>query len=430
MQPLKYTQIEKLVFGGRGLGHDYEDKATFIMNALPGEEVGFYITKAKRHYFEGIAEEIVKASPHRIEPLEPGHYLSCSPWQILTWEQENLWKQKIAQEAYGKLANIPAEIPLATTVEPQLGYRNKMEFSFTKNEAGAISLAFFKRGSKRKLPLCDCVLAEPIINEIAAKIISWLNAEAISEEILKSVIIRSNGQGQGIVALFIKEPFAFAQYPDLGNQCLGFQIYESNPKSPASVPTKLLYTEGQDHLIAELNGTQLKYGLLSFFQVNIPLFAEALDDIANFVDPTKPLVDYYSGVGAIGLPLAKMKSLSKVELVDNNEEAINYAKDNIALNKLPNCHAQCLPAEKITELITAEKTIIVDPPRAGMHKKVVQKLLDAKPQRIIYLSCNLTTQARDLELLQEDYELKFIKLYNFFPRTPHVEALAIMELKS
>jgi tRNA/tmRNA/rRNA uracil-C5-methylase (TrmA/RlmC/RlmD family) len=212
---------------------------------------------------------------------------------------------------------------------------------------------------------------------------------------------------------------------NLPSECLGFEIYFSTPKSPASVPTKLCLQQGQSFLLAELLGKKLKFGLLSFFQVNIPLFNLALDDIARFLDKDKELVDFYSGVGAIGLPLSGF--CQKVHLVDNNEEAIAYARDNIALNKISNAEATCLPAEKITELITGDRIIIVDPPRAGMHKKVVEELLLKKPPRIIYLSCNLSTQARDIELLQESYDLKLVKLYNFFPRTPHIEALIVLE---
>lgn len=426
MQELKYTTIKKLVFGGQGLGHDHEGKVTFIYNALPGEEVGFYITKVKKNYFEGIAEEIVKPSPDRISALEPEQFLSTSPWQILSWEKELEWKEKIAHEAFFKVNDIPPQIELAATPKPQYEYRNKMEFSFTEDTNGKISLALFKRGSKRKIPITGSKLAEPIINEIVQSVCDWLNTQALTANDLKVLIVRSNGQGQGIAALFLtKEAPDLFEIPTLTSDFLGFKVYYSNPKSPAAVPTKLLYSSGQDYLIATIDGFKLKFGLLSFFQVNIPLFQETLNDLKQFIPKNSDVVDYYSGVGAIGLPLAP--NLKSLIMVDNNAEAISYAQDNIALNKIPNAKAKCLPSEKITDLIEPHKTIILDPPRAGLHPKMIKQLLAKLPQQIIYLSCNLSTQARDLEHLQDHYKLSFIKLYNFFPRTPHIECLCVLE---
>src|SRR5690606_5427435 len=131
---------------------------------------------------------------------------------------------------------------------------------------------------------------------------------------------------------------------------------------------------------------KLKYGILSFFQVNIPVFEKALEKIHQEISNDKDVLDFYSGVGSISLPIAnKCKSLI---LVDNNEESIEFAKLNIKENNISNAQAICLPAEKITELINHDKIIIVDPPRSGMHHNVVEKLLQETPKKIIYLSCN------------------------------------------
>ena len=114
-------------------------------------------------------------------------------------------------------------------------------------------------------------------------------------------------------------------------------------------------------------------------------------------------------------------------ITDNNQEAIDYAKDNIVSNEIKNCQVSCQQAEKLTELITFDKIIVLDPPRAGLHHEVVNKLNKVVPERIIYLSCNLSTQARDVNLLSSNYHPVFTRLYNFFPRTPHVESLVVLE---
>ncbi len=420
------VKIDKLVFGGQGLAKLDNGKAVFVWNALPGETVEIEMIKRKKDYEQAVAVEIIEASTERIEPKEE-LYLSSSPWQIMTPEAENQYKIDIATEIYGKNGGmiLGSNKPEIFSNNQDFGYRNKIEFSFAELENGKKSLAFFERGKKFRKPVDGSLLAEPVINQTAKYILSWVNEKEIPMRSLKSLIIRSNGAGKSIAALFIKDQLEFDSFPELSDDMLGFQLYYSTHKSPASVPTKLMYSAGQDYLEAKILGTKLKFGLLSFFQINIPVFEEALRDIAAFVGPKTPLIDYYSGVGAISLPLAKNRE--QTFLVDSNQEAIEYAKENISENNLKNCLTKCMPAEKLLDIIDSDKTIILDPPRAGLHDKVVLRLLSKQPKKILYLSCNLSTQARDIAKLSEFYKPVFIKLYNFFPRTPHVEGLVVLE---
>jgi len=423
---MEIVKIEKLVFGGQALGR-LHGGAIFIWNALPGEEVEIEIVKKKKNYFEALAKNIIKPSPYRIEPKED-HFLSCSPWQILDFKRENFWKKMIASETYKKIGKLSADIKLdiVSDDKKQYGYRNKIEYSFAENNK-QISLAFFQRGKKFRYPIFDCQLSKPEINQTAHYILDWINKNKIPMRSLKSLIIRSNELGETIAALFIKDVLNFESYPKLDEKFLGFHLFYSTHKSPASVITDTIYASGRDYLVDKLNNVKLKFGLLSFFQINIPIFKKALDDILKFLGEEKFIVDYYSGVGSISLPLAhKFKSAA---LVDNNEEAIGYANGNIKQNKINNCKAKLAPAEKLVDLIDSDKIIILDPPRAGLHKNVIKKILKEKPLRIIYLSCNISTQARDMAFLSEYYKINFLKLYNFFPRTPHIEALCVLDKK-
>lgn len=425
---------EKLVPGGQCLGHDENGRATMIWNCLPGETVQAFINKRRKGCAFGVADELVgAAAPERVTPMEADHYLSCSPWQILAWDVENRTKIQFAEEALHKLELPVKEIPLATTSEPVLHYRNKMEFSFAraefKNDNSPLKLALFKRGSFNwKLPLDGCCLAEAIINSTGAAIVDWLNEWDAPLSALKTLIVRSDGRGNSVAALFVMErlpEFTEVKNLPLPDGCQGFRIYFSNPKSPASVADELLYEQGESSVTAELLGAELEFGLLSFFQVNIPMFKEALTMIGEHLDPSLPALDFYAGVGAISLPLAR--AAKDWHLVEVNAEAVEFAKQNISRNKLKNCLATCAPAEKITELITGKEQVIVDPPRAGMDLRVVERLNEVLPTKIIYLSCNLSTQARDLELLASNYKIVDLKLFNFFPRTPHVESLVVLE---
>lgn len=417
--------MEKLVFGGQCLGRS-GDKVVFAWNALPGEEVEILLSKSKKNFAEGTAINIKNPSPYRILPKED-HFQICSPWQILTREEENKWKRAISLETYVKIGGLPPEtdLQIEAPAKEQYKYRNKMEYSFTLDSADNISFAFFERGQHRHVAIQGCELAEEGINSTANFILDWINQQKIPLRSLKSLIIRSNNENQTIAALFIKDELNFSDYPQLSKNFLGFQVYFSNHRCPASRPEKLLYSDGQDFLIADLRGVKLKFGLLSFFQINISIFSLALNDIANFLDSSKSVVDFYSGVGAIGLSL--LKYCKDMVLVDNNEEAIEYAKQNIDLNKLSNVSAELQPAEKITELIKNDKIIIFDPPRSGLHENVVNTVLSKLPEKIIYLSCNISTHARDIRLLSSKYKISYLKLYNFFPRTPHVESLCVLE---
>lgn len=416
--------IDKLVHGGQGFGRTSEGKTAFIWNALPGETVEIEILDNKKTHLEGIAKQILNPSKDRQNPREES-FLSTSPWQIIQFEAENYWKRAIAAEQYSKIGDLILDVNSLEigTDGIEYGYRNKMEFSFVEKN-GLIHLAFFERGKKIKIAVEGSILASAEINGVAKTLLDWINTVKIPIRSLKAMIVRSNPKGEVIAGLFIKDKLPFEQYPALEGPLVGFQLYYSTHKSPASVPTELLYSIGQNYLITEILGTRLQYGIFSFFQINQPIFEMALRDMAAFLDPKIPVVDYYSGVGAISLPLSLNRS--STILVDNNTEAIEYARENVQMNGR-NAKAYCAPAEKLTEYITEGAAILLDPPRAGLHENVIKTLLQKKPGRIIYMSCDVATHARDLRLLGQGYSLIFLKLYNFFPRTPHIEGLAVLE---
>ncbi len=419
------AKIEKLVFGGQGLAH-VDGNTAFLWNALPGEEVDFEILSKRKGVIEGIVTGVLKPSKDRQKPHEK-QFLSTSPWQMMDPKAELRFKQEIAAETYSKLGNLilsPEQLPIAGS-ERITGYRNKMEFSFTVDTGGVISLAFFERGSKVKVAVEGSVLCEDVINTTAKSILRWIREMDIPIRSLKALIVRSNGEGKAIAALFIKDKLSFPTYPSLSESCLGFELYYSTHKSPASVPTELLYHVGQNTLTATIKGAKLTFGIFSFFQINIPVFDEALSDIAAFISPKDALLDFYAGVGAIGIPISRNRS--SLTIVESNEDAIHFATQNVADNGLENVTIQGLPAEHATNAITSDATLIVDPPRAGLHPNVISKILLKRPPKIIYLSCGLDTQARDLRLLSEAYRPVFFRLYNFFPRTPHIEGLVVLE---
>lgn len=408
--------IEKLIFGGQALGR-LDGKAVFVWNALPGEDVEIEYTVNKKNFAEAIATKIITPSPNRVEPKEK-HFLATSPWDIMDYKTENEWKKQIAIETYGRNGGLILQEnpPTIEFDDNQYGYRNKIEFNFTKLQDNSVSLAFSNRNSHVLTPADGSLLAKPELNIIAKKILLWINEIRLPVRSLQTLILKSNQKGQVLASLSINSKINFSNFPKLDNQFVGFSI---------SFNSQIIHTEGQNFLEDQILGFPLAYGINSFFQVNLPMFEKALKDIAAFTDPKTELIDYYSGVGAISLPISKNRA--RCTLVDNNMEAIEFAKYNIKENNLQNYEAICTSSETMTKLIARDKLIILDPPRAGLDPKVTMRLLTSLPPRIIYLSCDLSTQARDIGHLSENYKVTFLKLYNFFPRTPHIEGLCVLD---
>jgi len=405
--------ISKLVNGGQGLGTLNDGRKVFVWNALPGEIVQARIIKSKKNYAEAITDSIVLASSQRIQPLEP-NYLSTSPWQIMSFQSENTYKKEITNDLF-RQAHITLPTFQVTCDERVWNYRNKMEYSFWGDEDG-LHLALHERGSHRKEIVKGSVLAMESIDVAARSILNRLPINTRAGD-LKTVIIRSDQIGNVVAALFVKN----IHFPDmkLPASLKGLRIYYSDPKSPASVPTKLLYERGSVQLVDVVRGVKLRYDVDSFFQVNVPVFEKTLNSMASYVDEN--VTDMYAGVGSIGLCLAK----KSVQLVEHDENSYHMAVLN-AQNSSINSSVIHAASEAALDSIISDNTIIFDPPRAGLHQNIIHKLLETLPMKIVYLSCNPATQVRDITLLQKNYNITHFEMFNYFPRTPHIETLAVM----
>lgn len=421
-------EIEKLVNGGEGLGFD-DNTAVFAWNALPGERVRLKSYSRKKDFIRGIAEEILEPSPHRV-PLQEDHYLSCSPWQILSFEEENRWKGIIAAEVFERLAGIELGKRAVVHDMREYGYRNKMEYSFWE-ENGRLSLAFFVRGKNRRMPIDPCLLAQEPINRATKEVLAWMNDANFLGCDVKTVILRSGDCGKVIASLLVVRQDAAAIRIALGNRepfttISGFSIYLSDPKSPSSIPLDFLHQEGSVELTQTVLKTPLTFGAFNFFQINVLLFERALQAIAANFDDSE-VVDFYSGVGAISIPLSK--SVSRAILVESDSSATAHAARVIEAHGLRQYSALNNAAESLLSEIQKNRIIIVDPPRAGLHKDIIARLLEIAPRRVIYLSCDVATQARDVALLLPRYLITHNELYNFFPRTPHIESLIVLDAR-
>ena len=429
------AKFDKITPGGQTLGTLENGKKIFAWGVLPNETAKIQITKNKSSFVEGFAVEIFEKSAERIEPKDSESFLSTSPWQIFNFDFEQKTKQELIFESFRQ-----EKIELKNQEEfysngKIFGYRNKVEFSFwwEKSEQdendGELNLAFFRRGGKGKIPVKGTSLAMPEINQAGQKVLAILRGRKTASRDLKTLLIRASQKGEISAQLYVKDE-NFAIFSDQELSKLNFKNFEiifSNPKSPASVITKRLQSSANQKLQDSVLGIDFNYATESFFQINLSVYEQALRDMKKFIDISKPTVDLYSGVGSIGLTIGA----GDLTLVEINEPAVEEMRRNIAeLGREKTTKAILSPSEKALEFIEKGANLIVDPPRSGMNREVCEKILEIEPEKVIYLSCNPTTQARDVAILSKKYDIIYARGYNFFPRTPHIENLIILELKN
>lgn len=412
------VQITKLVAGGQGLGELADGRKIFVWGVLAGEEVEVAITKEKKSFAEGVAVKVITPSPERLMPRE-ANYLAHSPWQIMTMEAENQAKIAILREQFTREhldANaIPAEI--ISTDGDGFGYRNKMEYVFAEHE-GELMLAHIERASHARIATAESALAMPCINVAAQDLLAELRVLGAVVRDVDSLVLRANQQGDVVAALYINHP-RYKKFT-LPTTLKALQVYFHNPRNHGKRGAKLVQALGDTIVTDTLLGKVFCYDVHSFFQVNVPVYKKALEHITSYA--TGRIVDMYAGVGSIGLSVAT----GHVTLVELDSASVAMARRNAE-----GADAEVVNAstEQSLEYITGDVAVIFDPPRAGLHPRVVGRCLAVKPPRIIYLSCDPATLARDIALLSTDYDIADVTLYNFFPRTPHIETLVILDAK-
>ena len=426
--PIVTVTLEKIVGGGQTLATMDDGRKLFVWGGLPTEEVEVQLFRKKSSFAEGYVTSVITPAKDRIDALDPGSYVSTSPWQIMTFASEQTHKAALIKEAFDlHSVTLPGDITVFSD-DHAYGYRNKMEFSwYWDKEAEQLDLAFFGRGTHSKIPVEGSHLAMDNINKTSLAMRDLLRAHHATGFSLKTLLVRANQKGDVSMQLYVKSE-SFNPIREIDIEALGikgFEMIYSNPNSPASVITKRMQAWGNTSLTDTINEVLFSYATESFFQINLPVYEQALLDMHQYVDPEKPTVDLYSGVGTIGLTIGARE----LTLVEINEGAVREMKENIDRLNIKHAQAVHAPSEKALDFISNDATIIVDPPRAGLDKSVIGRLLEVTPSRIIYLSCNPVTQARDIALLEEKYKITAHKGYNFFPRTPHIENLVVLELK-
>jgi 23S rRNA (uracil1939-C5)-methyltransferase len=408
-----------------------------LLNAIPGEIVDAEIWGRRQGVSFGQAVQIKQPSTYRVEPLET-HYTCCSPWQIISYPGQQKFKLDWIKSEFQNQAGLTLSDLTLVSDGVLTGYRNKVEFSFfTETTSGQISLAFHNRGGgKGKQKLTECVLMNQLLNQQAKRILEWIVESKLDGFSLKSLILRSSNVQRKVVAILYVKDEAIDQKIGvkrltslLDDTLQGFRLVYSTPKSPASVTTRLIHEVGEMHLQEDINGIKLKYTADGFFQVNIPVFAKTMKTIKDFVQnlPNSSelsVLDLYAGVGTLGLGVAKIvKKVRGVELYPGSKA---LALQNAKLNHIQNFEFEEGAAEAELDL-SGYEIVMVDPPRSGLNPRVTHRILQTVPKYMVYLSCHPASQARDFNLLQTKYKVIQAIAFDYYPHTPHVENLLILE---
>lgn len=470
-QPQFINNVEIIDAGSEGMSiAKPEEKVVFIPFGAPGDIVDIQVFKKKSNCFDGKIVNIVKESDKRVKPVCQ-HFGLCGgcKWQHLDYQWQLYYKQKQVKDNLDRIAKI--EYPEITPIlgcEKQYYYRNKVEYSFSNRKwltDGAPAGTYTEEQCKgfgyhlpglfdRVIDIEHCYLQAEPSNEIRLFIKDFTMEKGLSyhnvrahQGTMRNVIMRCNGKGEFLVIIIINEENSIVRnelIPALSEkfpQIISIMLV-INPKfndTISDLPFECL--KGDPYLIETMNSPRIGFedlsfrvGPVSFFQTNVyqaERLYKAAFDLAD-VSGDELMYDLYTGTGTIALYFSRF--VKKVVGIEYVEEAIADARINAQINNIDNATfyagdmAKVLDDAFIVENGTPD-IIVTDPPRAGMADKVIEQLKKIKAKKIIYISCNPATQARDLQLLNDLYEVVAVQPVDMFPHTQHVENIASLKLR-
>ncbi len=459
---LPNVQVTDYAAEGKSLAR-LDGKVIFIEGAVPGDIADVFITKNKKDWAEGKAIRFETLSKDRVTPFCK-HFGVCGgcKWQMLPYEKQLQYKQQEAEQNLKRIGKIPLPV-----ISPIIGaretihYRNKLEFTFSnkrylsnqeikqEGEIGQQNALGYHvpKIFDKIIDITECFLMDEINNLVRNTIRDFAEVNNYSyynikehEGWLRNIIIRNCSTGQ----LMINLVFGYDDADQIKNICnhllekipgISTLLFTINPKwndSLSDLDPQVYF--GPGYVIEKLQDLEFKISPKSFFQTNTKQ-AEQLYTVAKdlaSLTGTEIVYDLYCGTGSIGIFLSKQAK--KIIGVDVIAEAIENAKENAMLNDVGN--AEFFSGDVIdicnSEFFTLHgypDVIITDPPRAGMHEKLINKLLQIAAPKIVYVSCNVATQARDIGLLSERYSVEKIQPVDMFPHTHHIECVCLLRLK-
>lgn len=464
---LEKVEIKAVAAEGKCVAH-VNDMVVFVPFVVPGDVVDLQVRKKRHSYCEATVVRMIQPSPIRVAP-KCEHFGICGgcKWQNLPYKEQLAAKQQQVIDQLTRIGKV--ELP---EISPILGsekteeYRNKLEFAcsnkrwYTKEELEALpegvglaqgAIGFHITGAFDKIyPIEKCVLMDDYCNKVRNAIYNYalehnLTFFDIREQhgLLRDIMMRNSNTGEWLVLVQFhydeegdeERAMGLMQFIADEFQEITSLLYVDNQKGNDTFnDLELTVFKGNDHIFELMEDLRFKVGAKSFYQTNTDQAYHLYSVARNFANLTgnELVYDLYTGTGTIANFVAK--KAKKVIGIEYVPEAIEDAKINSEINNIANT---LFYAGDMKDILTEEfvrqhgrpDVIITDPPRAGMHAEVVNVILGAHPQRIVYVSCNPATQARDLALLDKDYRVVAVQPVDMFPHTPHVENVVLLEAR-
>jgi 23S rRNA (uracil1939-C5)-methyltransferase len=441
-----------------------DGRIVFVPMLVPGDVVDLRISKKRRKYLEGSVVRFHEYSPDRIKP-ECRHFGVCGgcKWQHLPYELQLKFKEKQVTDNFERIGKVQvAEINPIIGSSAVYRYRNKLEYTFsdkrwlTREEVESDNtfdkedaLGFHIPGLFDKvLDIKECLLQPEPSNSIRDAVRRYSHKKGLAffnfrqqSGFLRNLIIRNNARGNVmvIVIFFLDEQerreglldFLAEEFPQITSL---WYIINTKKNDSLTDQTPVLY-KGDDHLIEEMEGLKFRIGPKSFYQTNRLQAARLYKTARDFAGLTgkETVYDLYTGTGTIANYVASLSE--KVVGIEYVKDAVEDAIINSEINNISNTtfiagDMKDILSEELFSRHGKPDVVITDPPRAGMHNDVVKSIMEAQPGKIVYISCNPATQARDISVLSERYTVEKIQPVDMFPQTHHVENVALLKIKN
>ena len=434
--------IESINYEGMGIAH-FNDKVIFVERALDNETVNAKIDFENKSFYRAHATNILSSSKDRITP-PCNSYPLCGGCQLLHMNYQKTLKTKIdgVNQTLSRIGHIDYKVNEIIGMDNPFPYRNKVQIPITSKK-DKIILGYYKEGTHDVIPFDNCLLQSDKINELVHFLKNILNEykvipynEDTKTGSLKHILIRENNKGELMLVFISNEKeikgleeikdMIIKRYDYVKSIIINYNFKKNNVI--LGDESKVLY--GKDEIIDEILGLKFKISHYSFFQVNRTQTEKLYSKVLEYVGKNGNVIDAYCGVGSITLQLSKNSSfVYGIEIVP---QAIENAKENQILNNIENVSFKVGKVEDEILSILDEESIdcvVIDPPRKGLDIKVIEAIKKAEIEKIVYVSCNPSTLARDLDLLKDEYEIKGMCLVDMFSYTTGVETVCKLERK-
>lgn len=454
--------LESYATEGKAIGRK-EGKVFFVENGVPGDLVDIWITKNKKDYAKAKVHKIITPSAERITPF-CNHFEWCGgcKWQFLSYEKQARYKQQIVidtLERVGKL-KLPKSLPIVAADQHQY-YRNKMEYSFSNKRwltpaeieseehiTQTPALGMHVPGFFDKIvDIEHCYLQHNLGNQIRNAVKQYALKNNLSfydiqnkEGLLRTMFIRNTTLNEWMVIVTYFEPqhqkiidlleFLEQQFP----QITSFHYVHNSKANDTIFDQKVEHWKGKGFINEQMDNLTFKISPKSFFQTNTYQAIKLYEVVKQFAElkTSDVLYDLYSGTGTIGLYLAQY--CKTVIGIESNEDSVKDATINQQLNNIENAHFYAGEVREQLQNVLNEhgppNVVVIDPPRAGLHKMALELVLQTQATKIVYVSCNPATQARDLSLMVPHYNIQKFQPVDMFPHTYHIENVVLLKKSS